>query len=118
MFRGDRNYSRFEGSSVDFAFLAGGATLDILLNVLFHFRPPEVPLGEGVGVGNSWVSSSRIIVIKLIYPPLQIIVTGNDGPGSLPPVSICNATARRSSTMCTTGLETVRECVRIRNSVR
>ena len=25
---------------------------------------------------------------KLNYPPLQIVVTGNDGPGSLPPVSV------------------------------
>ena len=88
MFRGDGNHSRFEGSGVDFAFLAGGATLDILLNVLFHFRPPEVSLGKGIGICNSWVSGGQIIVEKLNYSPLQIIVTGNDRPGSLPPVSI------------------------------
>ena len=34
------------------------------------------------------MSGSQIIVEKLNYPPLQIIVTGNDGPGSLPPVSV------------------------------
>ena len=87
MFRGDRNHSRFEGSCVDFAFLADGTTLDILLNVLFHVGPPEVLLGKGIGIGNSWVSSGWIIVEKLNYPPLQIVVTGNNGLGSLPPVS-------------------------------
>ena len=45
MFGGDRNHCGFKGSSVDFAFLADGATLDILLNVLFHAGPPEVSLG-------------------------------------------------------------------------
>ena len=50
MFRGDRNHSRFKGSSVDFAFLANGAALDILLNVLFHAGPPEVSLGKGIGI--------------------------------------------------------------------
>ena len=88
MFRGDMNHSRFEGSSVDFAFLADGATFDILLNILFHVGPPEVSLGKGVGIGNSWVSGSRVIMEKLNYLPLQIIVTGNNGLGSLPPVSI------------------------------
>ena len=39
-------------------------------------------------IGNSWVSGGRVIVEKLNYPPLQIVVTSNDGPGSLPPVSI------------------------------
>ena len=33
------------------------------------------------------MSGSRIIVEKLNYPPLQIVVTSNDGLGSLPPVS-------------------------------
>ena len=88
MFGGDRNHSGFEGSSVDFAFLADGAALDILLDVLFHAGPPEVSFGEGVGIGNSRVSGGRIIVEKSNYPPLQIVVTGNDGPGSLPPVSV------------------------------
>ena len=45
MFRGDRDHSGFKGSSVDFAFLADGTALDILLNVLFHAGPPEVSLG-------------------------------------------------------------------------
>ena len=45
MFGGDRNHSGFKGSSVDFAFLANGASFDILLNVLFHAGPPEVSLG-------------------------------------------------------------------------
>ena len=45
MFWGDGNHSGFEGSSVDFIFLTGGASLDILLDVLFHVRPPEVSLG-------------------------------------------------------------------------
>ena len=88
MFGGDRNHSRFKGSSVDFAFLANGATFDILFNVLFHVGPPEVLLGKGMGIGNSWVSGGRIIMEKLNYPPLQIVVTGNDGLGSLPPVSV------------------------------
>ena len=88
MFGGDRNHGRFKRSSIDFTFLADGATLDILFNVLFHVGLPEILLGQGIGIGNSWVSSSRIIVEKLNYPPLQIIVTGNDGPGPLPPVSI------------------------------
>ena len=65
MFRGNRNHSRFEGSSVDFAFLACGTTLDVFLNVLFHVKPPEVSLGKGIGIGNSRVSGSRIIVKKL-----------------------------------------------------
>ena len=86
--RGNRNHSRFKGSSVDFAFLADGATLDIMFDVLFHARPPEVSLGEGIGIGNSWVSGGQIIVEKLNYPPLQIVVTGNNRPGPLPPVSI------------------------------
>ena len=88
MFGGDRNHSGFKGSSVDFAFLASGAALDILLNVLFHAGPPEVSFGEGVGIGNSRVSGGRIIMEKLNYPPLQIVVTGNDGLGPLPPVSV------------------------------
>ena len=88
MLRGDRNHGGFKGSSVDFAFLADGATLDILLNVLFHAAPPEVSLSEGIGIGNSWVSGGWIIMEKSNYPPLQIIVTSNDGPGSLPPVSV------------------------------
>ena len=88
MFRGDRNHGGFEGSSVDFAFLADGTTFDILINVLFHVGPPEVSLGKGVGICNSWVSGGQIVVEKLNYPPLQIVVTGNDQLGSLPPVSI------------------------------
>ena len=68
MFRGDRNHSGFEGSSVDFAFLADGATLDILFNVLFHVGPSEVLLGKGVGIGNSQVSGGQIIMEKLNYP--------------------------------------------------
>ena len=88
MFGGDRNHSGFKGSGVDFAFLEDGATLDILLNVLFHVGPPEGSLGKGIGIGNSRVSGGRIIMEKLNYPPLQIVVTSNDGPGSLPPVSI------------------------------
>ena len=50
MFWGDRNHSGFKGSSVDFAFLANGAALDILFNVLFHAGPPEVSLGKGIGI--------------------------------------------------------------------
>ena len=50
MFRGDGNHSRFKGSSVDFAFLADSAALDILFNVLFHTGPPEVSLGKGIGI--------------------------------------------------------------------
>ena len=88
MFRGDGNHSGLKGSSVDFAFLADGATFDILLNVLFHVGPPEVLLGKGIGIGNSQVSSGQIIVEKLNYPPLQVVVTNNNGPGSLPPVSV------------------------------
>ena len=88
MFRGDGNHCGFKGSRVDFAFLAGGATLDILLNILSHAGPPEVSLGKGIGIGNSWVSGGRIVMEELNYPPLQIIVTGNDGPGPLPPVSV------------------------------
>ena len=88
MFGGNRNHSRLERSGVDFAFLADGATLDILLNVLFHVGPPEVSLSQSIGICNSWVSGGQIIVEKLNYPPLQIVVTGNNGPGSLPPVSI------------------------------
>ena len=88
MFRGDGNHGGFKASSVDFAFLADGATFDILLNVLLHIGPPEVSLGEGIGIGNSWMSSGQIIMEKLNYPPLQIVVTGNDGPGSLPLVSV------------------------------
>ena len=45
MFGGNRNHGGFKGSSVDFAFLADGAALDILLNVMFHAGPPEVSLG-------------------------------------------------------------------------
>ena len=88
MFGGDRNHSRFEGSSVDFAFLTRGTTLDILLNVLFHAGPPEVLLGKGIGIGNSRVSAARSSLEKLNKPPLHIVVTSNDRPGSLPPVSI------------------------------
>ena len=88
MFGHNRNHCGFEGSSIDFTFLADGATLDILFVVLFHVGPPEVSLGQGVGIGNSWVSGSRVIMEKLNYPPLQIVVTSNDRPGSLPPVSI------------------------------
>ena len=88
MFGGDRNHSGFKGSSVDFAFLADGATLDILFNVLSHVGPPEVSLGKGIGIGNSWVFGGRVVVEKLNYPPLQIVVTGNNRPGPLPPVSI------------------------------
>ena len=50
MFGGDRNHSGFKGSSVDFAFLADGAALDKLLNVMFHAGPPEVSLGKGIGI--------------------------------------------------------------------
>ena len=88
MFRGNGNHSRFEGSSVNFALLADSSTLDILFDVLSHAGPPEVLLGKGIGIGNSWVSGGQIIVEKLNYPPLQIVVTGNDRPGPLPPVSI------------------------------
>ena len=88
MFGGNRNHSGFEGSSVNFAFLASGATLDILLDVLFHVGPPAVSLGQGIGICNSQVFSGWIIVEKLNYPPLQIVVIGNDKPGPLPPVSI------------------------------
>ena len=88
MFRGNRDHSGIKGSSVDFAFLAYGATLDILFDVLSHAGPPEVSFSQGISIGNSWVSGGQIIVEKLNYPPLQIVVTGNDGPGSLPPVSI------------------------------
>ena len=88
MFRGDRNHSRFEGSSVDFAFLADGATLDVLFNVLSHAGPPEVLLGQSIGIGNSQVSGGWIIVEKLNYPPPQIVVTGNNRLDSLPPVSV------------------------------
>ena len=88
MFRGDGNHSGFKGSSVDFTFLADSTTLDILFDILSHVGPPEVSLGKGIGIGNSWVSSSCIIVEKLNYPPLQIVVTSNNGPGSLPPVSV------------------------------
>ena len=88
MFGGDGNHGGFEGSSIDFTFLAGGTPLDILLDVLFHVRPPEVSLGQGIGIGNSQVSGSRIVMEKLNYPPLQIVVTGNNGPGSLPLVSV------------------------------
>ena len=88
MFRGDRNHGGFKRSSVDFALLTRGATLDILLDIMFHVGPPEVSLGKGVGIGNSWVSGSRIIMEKLNYPPLQIVVTSNNGPSPLPPVSI------------------------------
>ena len=45
MFRGDGNHCGFKGSSVDFAFLAGGTTLDILFNILSHAGPPEVSFG-------------------------------------------------------------------------
>ena len=41
---GDRNHGRFKGPSVDVTFLAGGATLEVLFNVLFHVGPPEVSL--------------------------------------------------------------------------
>ena len=51
----------FEGSCVDFNFLASGATLDILLNILFHVGPPEVLLGQGIGIGNSQVSGGQIV---------------------------------------------------------
>ena len=88
MFGDNRNHSKFEGFGIDFTFLAGGATLDILFDVLFHVGPPEVLLGQGIGIGNSWVSGGWIFVEKLNYPPLQIIVTSNDGLGSLPPVSV------------------------------
>ena len=88
MFGGNRNHSRFEGFSIDFTFLARGATLDILFDVLFYVGPPEVSLGQGVGIGNSQVSGGPIVVEKMNYPPLQIIVTGNNGLGSLPPVSV------------------------------
>ena len=64
MFRGDRNHSRFEGSRVNFAFLADGTTLDILFNVLSHAGPPEVSFGKGIRVGNSQVSSGWIIMEK------------------------------------------------------
>ena len=50
MFRGDGNHSRFKGSSLDFAFLANSAALDILLDVLFHAGPSEVSLGKGIGI--------------------------------------------------------------------
>ena len=53
---GNRNHSWFEGSSVDFTFLASGTTLNILLNILFHVKPPEVSFGQGIGICNSWVS--------------------------------------------------------------
>ena len=88
MFRSDRNHSGFKGSSVDFAFLADSAALDILFKVLFHAGSPEVSLDEGIGICNSQVSGGQIVVERLNYPPLQIIVTSNDRPGSLPPVSI------------------------------
>ena len=88
MFGGNRNHSRFEGSCVDFAFLADGTTLDILLDVLFHVGPPEVSLSQSIGICNSWVSGGQIVVEKLNYLPLQIVVTSNDGPGSFPPVSV------------------------------
>ena len=61
MFGGNRNHSGFEGSSVNFTFLASGATVDVLLNVLFHVGPPEVSLGQGVGICNSQVSGSWIL---------------------------------------------------------
>ena len=50
MFGGDRNHSGFKGSGVDFAFLADGAALDILLNIMLHAGPPEVSFGKGVGI--------------------------------------------------------------------
>ena len=79
MFGGDRNHGGFKGSSVDFAFLADGATLDILFDVLSHAGPPEVSLGKGIGIGNSWVSGGLIIVEKLNYPlfrSLSLATTG------------------------------------------
>ena len=88
MFQGDRNHSGFEESSVDFTFLTSGTTFDILLNVLSHVRPPEVLLGQGVSICNSWVSVSQVIMEKLNYPPLQIVVTSNNGLGPLPPMSV------------------------------
>ena len=50
MFRGNRSHSGLKGSSIDFAFLADSAALDILLNVMFHAGPPEVSLGKGIGI--------------------------------------------------------------------
>ena len=50
MFRSDGNHGGYKGSSVEFAFLADSAALDILLNVLFHAGPPEVSFGKGVGI--------------------------------------------------------------------
>ena len=79
MFRGDRNHSGFKGSSVDFAFLADGATLDILFNVLFHVGPPEVLFSEGIGIGNSRVSSGQIIVEKLNYPLFRLLSPATTG---------------------------------------
>ena len=76
------------GSGVDFTFLTGDAALHILLHVLFNVGPPEVSLGRGIGIFNSWMSSGWVIVEKLNYPPPQIIVTSNNRPGPLPPVSI------------------------------
>ena len=88
VFRGDRDHGRFEGSGVDFTFLASGATPDILFDVLFHVGPPKVLLSQGIGICNSWMSGGQIVMEKLIYPSLQIIVTSNNGLCPLPPVSI------------------------------
>src|SRR6266702_4530805 len=42
VFWGDGDHCWFQGSCVDFVGLTGGATFDILLDVLFHVRPPRV----------------------------------------------------------------------------
>ena len=58
--------------------LTGRASFDVLFGILFHVRPPEVAFHQFVRIANSGVSSRRGFVVKMNYPPLQIVFPGND----------------------------------------
>ena len=60
-------------------------SFDILFNVLLHTRPPEIAFCQLVHIWNSRVSSGGCVVKELNYPPLQIVVTGNNNTIVLPP---------------------------------
>src|ERR1700735_3853880 len=68
----------FNGPRICFVFLTRCTSLDILLDILFHVGPPEVSFCQLISVRNSWVSGGGFVVVKLNYPPLQIVVSGNN----------------------------------------
>src|SRR6266702_6696385 len=85
VFWGDGDHCWFQGSCVDFVGLTGGAAFDILLDVLFYVRPPRVASCQSISICNSRVSGGGFVMKRVNYPPLKIVVSGNNDPVVLPP---------------------------------